>query len=280
MKKLAYYIEKFNLERAPKFSQPTEEFSVLSAGDVLIEGVRMRGSGDVQFLIVHGLTANMRSPGIRQFTEAFTSFGDVWAIDLRGHGMSGGSCTLGVMEADDIAAATRHILDATGRPPIVVGLSMGGAAAVRAAALLEPVAGVVSIGGPARWDGPRGPGAKRMKRLWQIPGGTTFIHLLTGVRIEPTFAECEEPAAVAHKISPAPLLVVHGEQDEFFPAQEAVDLYESALDPKELWLVPGGGHAEGMFMVPGKPVDVALVQAFAQEIWRRMETLLSEDANG
>lgn len=278
MNKLSYYVEKFHPDIAPEFTSPAEEFALLSVDGVVLEGVRLRGVGEVQFLVVHGLTANMRSPGIRQFIEAFAEFGDVWAIDLRGHGLSGGACTLGVMEAEDVAVASRHIRETTGRPPIVIGLSMGAASAVRAAALIEPVEGVVSIGGPARWDGPRGRGAKRMKLVWEIPGGTTLIHLLTGVRIDPIFTDCDEPAAVIPKISPAPVLVVHGDADEFFPLEEAIDLYDSALDPKDLWVVPGGGHAEGLFMVPGREVDRSAVSAFAGQIWRRVQALLIADS--
>jgi fermentation-respiration switch protein FrsA (DUF1100 family) len=52
------------------------------------------------------------------------------------------------------------------------------------------------------------------------------------------------PADAAALIAPTPLLVVHGDKDEFFPTDHAEQLYEAARDPKELWIVPGFGHAE------------------------------------
>jgi hypothetical protein len=40
----------------------------------------------------------------------------------------------------------------------------------------------------------------------------------------------------------APLLVVHGEDDELIPASEGVALHEAATCPKALYLVSGAGH--------------------------------------
>jgi fermentation-respiration switch protein FrsA (DUF1100 family) len=52
------------------------------------------------------------------------------------------------------------------------------------------------------------------------------------------------PADAAAKIAPTPLLIVHGDQDAFFPVDHAEQLYAAANDPRELWIVPGFGHAE------------------------------------
>jgi hypothetical protein len=40
------------------------------------------------------------------------------------------------------------------------------------------------------------------------------------------------------------LLIVHGDKDHYFPPEHARQLYMAAREPKELWLVPGMGHAE------------------------------------
>jgi fermentation-respiration switch protein FrsA (DUF1100 family) len=37
---------------------------------------------------------------------------------------------------------------------------------------------------------------------------------------------------------------VHGDQDPYFPPEHARQLYLAAHEPKELWLIPGMGHAE------------------------------------
>ena len=52
------------------------------------------------------------------------------------------------------------------------------------------------------------------------------------------------PADAAARIAPTPLLIVHGDQDGYFPVDHAKQLYAAAHDPRELWIVPGFGHAE------------------------------------
>jgi hypothetical protein len=52
------------------------------------------------------------------------------------------------------------------------------------------------------------------------------------------------PSEAAALITPTPFLVVHGDEDPYFPVEHAHQLYEAAREPKELWVVPGFGHAE------------------------------------
>ena len=47
--------------------------------------------------------------------------------------------------------------------------------------------------------------------------------------------------AVRH-INPRPLLLVHCEGDEWVPVHVSQRLYQEALEPKALWLLPGGNH--------------------------------------
>ena len=53
------------------------------------------------------------------------------------------------------------------------------------------------------------------------------------------------PADAAARISPVPVLIVHGGQDLYFPPEHARELFEGAREPKELWLLPGFGHGAG-----------------------------------
>jgi fermentation-respiration switch protein FrsA (DUF1100 family) len=39
--------------------------------------------------------------------------------------------------------------------------------------------------------------------------------------------------------------VVHGDSDPFLPVDHAEQLYDAAGEPRELWIEPGYGHAEG-----------------------------------
>jgi putative redox protein len=50
------------------------------------------------------------------------------------------------------------------------------------------------------------------------------------------------PAKWIDRISPRPLLLVHGALDDIVPAAHAHKLYERAKDPKELIILPGAEH--------------------------------------
>jgi len=48
-------------------------------------------------------------------------------------------------------------------------------------------------------------------------------------------------------ISPRPILIIHGEQDTIVNPRDAVQLYEAAKEPKELWLAPDAEHCGAYF---------------------------------
>lgn len=53
--------------------------------------------------------------------------------------------------------------------------------------------------------------------------------------------------AVADQISPRPLLIIHGAENELHKPEEAEALYAAAKEPKELKFLEGRGHTEWMF---------------------------------
>lgn len=65
--------------------------------------------------------------------------------------------------------------------------------------------------------------------------------------------ECAEasmrfhPELYAHRVSPRPLLIVHGTANDLHPVEEARSLYEHAREPKRLELLDDQGHTEWMF---------------------------------
>lgn len=44
------------------------------------------------------------------------------------------------------------------------------------------------------------------------------------------------------KISPRPLLLIHGDKDDLVPVEHARKLYQKAGEPKKLVIIPGAGH--------------------------------------
>jgi pimeloyl-ACP methyl ester carboxylesterase len=204
------------------------------------------GEADLAVVVAHGFTGSWRRPSVRRAVSAFQRFGGVVSFDFRGHGASGGCSTVGDLEIYDLDAAVRWARELGYRRVATVGFSMGASVAVRHAALLRGVGATVAVSGPARWYYR---GTVPMRRLhWVVERAmgrlVCRVALRTRVASNGWDPLPEAPYEVAARISPTPLLVVHGDCDPYFPTDHADQLFEAAAEPKELWLESGFGHAE------------------------------------
>jgi pimeloyl-ACP methyl ester carboxylesterase len=115
----------------------SDEFFVETSDDVSIhvsEKVRSNGTKKVPILLVHALWNNSQSwdfPGRSVMNYLATNGYDVYALDMRGMGESERPLdynTIGLLDrVKDLEAVASHINDTTGRPPVVLGTSEGGA---------------------------------------------------------------------------------------------------------------------------------------------------------
>jgi pimeloyl-ACP methyl ester carboxylesterase len=226
---------------------PAIALSLYTMDGVRIDAGHIAGDGDLCLILVHGFTGNWRQPATRRIAARLSQVGGVIAIDLRGHGRSGGLSTVGAREVLDVDAAVRHARHLGYRRVALVGFSMGGMCVIRHAALVGSVEAVVSVSAPSRWyyrD------TKPMRQAhWAIerPLGRLTVRLARHTRIT-SKGWAQEPAApyrVASRIAPVPFLVVHGTADPFLPLEHGRLLHDSAAEPRELWIEEGYGHAEG-----------------------------------
>jgi fermentation-respiration switch protein FrsA (DUF1100 family) len=105
---------------------------------------------------------------------------------------------------------------------------------------------VVAVSSPARWYYRGTPAMRRLHLVVERPAGRLLARVVLRTRIgsgtwDPVPAE---PRALAPRVAPAPLLVVHGDNDSYFPLDHAWELADAAGDGAELWVEPGFGHAE------------------------------------
>ncbi len=232
--------------RAVPFSTATED------------GVRLAGSsvgGDGPSLVFcHGLLSWHRKLRIVRFVEALAERFAVYVFDLRGHGSSGGRCTYGDREVLDVDAVSRAARRDRPRDPVVtLGVSMGGVATIRHAALRGGVDAVVAVSTPARWDGHPSRAVGRIRRLGATRGGRSLAEAM-GVRLAAVEAWPESPEEVVDRIAPTPLILVHGRGDLFFDEEEAWRLFRRAGQPKRLMLATRFGHAEDGLTAAFAPV--------------------------
>lgn len=225
----------------------------------------------VAFVLVPGFTQHIAQPRVHRISAWLSSHGGVISLDLRGHGRSSGVSTLGRHEILDVAAAVAWARTLGYRSVVTVGFSMGASVAVRHAALLGDVDAVASVSSPGQWFYRGTPPMRLLHHLVLTPVGRATLRAARGVRVSPTQWEAPypiDPVAAAAKVK-VPLLVVHGDNDHYFPAHHGWRIH-AAAPRSTLWLVPGFGHAErGMTPDLAKRIGHWLIEATEEAEWRR-----------
>ncbi len=154
--------------------------------------------------------------------------------------------TLGVFERRDLQAAVDAVEARLGNVPVgLLGYSLGGAVSLVVAAEDQRVRAVCA---DSAFSDPGAVLADGVERVLRIPGAVLTAPVAAAVawRTGARLADFS-PRAVVDRIAPRPLLLIHGDRDQAVPAVHARQLYEAALEPKELWLVPGAGHVGAYF---------------------------------
>jgi pimeloyl-ACP methyl ester carboxylesterase len=228
-------------------TKPVTKAETLVTDDgVPIEAVHLAGDSRAGFVVAHGFTQSWQRQAVWQVARRLNRFGGVILFDFRGHGRSGGVSTLGDKEIKDVAVVLAYARELGYERVVTLGFSMGASIVLRHAGLLGGPDAVISVSGPGRWYY-RGTVPMRKvhwaveTRLGRLVARTFLNTRISDGRWDPVPVP---PADAAAKIAPTPLLIVHGDKDEFFPADHAEQLFEAAHQPKELWIVPGFGHAE------------------------------------
>jgi pimeloyl-ACP methyl ester carboxylesterase len=214
------------------------------APESLAEPVGLR---DLALVIVHGFTMSWQRPMTWGLVQRFNRYAGVVTFDTRGHGRSGGLSTLGDKEIDDLDVAVRYARELGYRRVATIGFSMGGSVVLRHAALHGGVDAVVSVSGPGRWFYRGTVAMRRVHLAVERRLGRAFTRHVLNTRVSPDGWPTPDPmppAEAAALIAPTPVLIVHGDKDIYFPPDHGQQLYDAAAEPKELWMIPGFGHAE------------------------------------
>ncbi len=220
--------------------------TLVTTDGIAIDAVHLPGHDDLAIVLAHGFTLHWQRPSVWKVATALNRTAGVITFDFRGHGRSGGTSTLGDREIHDVDVVAGYARELGYQRVATVGFSMGASIVLRHAGLIGGVDAVVSVSGPGRWYYR---GTRSMRKVhWAVEhrAGRLVAKTLLNTRISSGRWDPVPlpPAAAAAQIAPTPLLIVHGDLDGYFPVDHAQQLYAAARDPKELWIVPGFGHAE------------------------------------
>lgn len=240
----------------------------VGGGDGEIEYWRVRGRdpSGVRVVMIHGwgsskIGALKRMEGMADVVCEFV------AIDLRGHGESGGRCALGTKEHADVIRVLGEI-DADA-PVVLLGWSMGGGVAIRVAregAGGHDVVGVVCES--AYVDAPTP--ARNVMRLSGMPTRLNLVPAMRVLGIRFGVGMSWDGFArdrIAEGVG-VPVLVVHGSADPVCPVGDGRAIAEAAPDGR-LEVIEGGGHNNLWTDPVMKDRVVGAVRGFVEEVSRR-----------
>lgn len=231
---------------------------------VPIDAVHLPGDRELAIIMAHGFTLSWSRHYVWRVATWLNRSAGVVSFDFRGHGRSGGLSTMGDREIRDLDVAVAYARELGYRRVAAVGFSMGASVVVRYAGLVGGLDAAVSVSGPGRWYYR---GTLPMRRVhWAVERrlGRVITKTWLKTRISPAGWNPVPmpPDEAAALISPIPLLIVHGDQDPYFPADHGQRLYDAAREPRELWIEPGFGHAES---AAGGPLLDRIAQWVSQQ---------------
>jgi len=191
------------------------------------------------FVFFHGNAENMSSHYLNLLWVLDKQY-DFLIFDYRGYGRSAEEPDPEGTVKDGIAAL-KWVQDKNpGVPLIVFGQSLGGAISLRAyedsKADLPQVKLVIA---DSTFSSYKMAARSILRKHWF----SWILQPLTYITLSDKYA----PEDKLSDISPTPLLVIHGTDDQSIDYELGQRIFSLAKDPKEFWTVPGGHHTDAFW---------------------------------
>jgi fermentation-respiration switch protein FrsA (DUF1100 family) len=256
-------------ERRPVLTTP-DDFGISNWEDVSFvtpDGLRLMGwfippapeADGATIIFVHGFGYNRTTKLPHAALLVAQGYGAL-LYDTRNLGESEGSVsTLGLNEPLDVRGALDYLAT---RPEVdmarigIMGESLGGASAIRAAATMPELRAVVAEAAFSSLEENVSEGVRRLTGLPPFPFAPMVLW----------FAEQEAGGQVGQvrpvdeiaQIAPRPVLLLHGEDDTFIAPANSERLYAAAGEPKQLHIFPDAGHGRFMETNPSEFAEVVV----------------------
>jgi pimeloyl-ACP methyl ester carboxylesterase len=211
-------------------------------------------------VVVPGIDSNRLVGGIslRLAADLVGDGFDVLAFDLRDQGTSDGdTLSFGAREQYDVVGAVAVARAHGARHVAVIGLSMGAAAAMLAAARSPDIEALVLDSAFADLRETLGAG---IGATWHVPGPVVGYALFLYRVLSGTDPASVVPADTIRILATRPLLFIAGADDEAVKPSDGASMARAAGANAEYVLVPGAGHVGAFFADPS--AYVGRVRAF------------------
>lgn len=163
---------------------------------------------------------------------------NVLLLDYRGYGRSQGEPSI-VGALEDINSAMKHLLQRADVDPeriVMLGQSLGGALSIYYVAHSPYRHNIKALIVESSFASYRDISREKLASFWL----TWPLQWPLSFTIDDSYS----PLYVVEQVSPIPLLVIHGDKDRVAPLHHGQELFDAAQQPKEFWVVPGGGHID------------------------------------
>ncbi|NER14126.1 alpha/beta fold hydrolase [Leptobacterium flavescens] len=197
-------------------------------------------------IFAHCFTCNKNLGAVRNISRALTGSGfGVLRFDFTGLGESEGdfSDTNFSGNVEDLIAASDFLSENHKSPSLIVGHSLGGAASIFAAAEIDSIQAVATIGAPSN---PRHVKHLLHSSLEEIEQSGIAKVVLSGrdFTIKKQFIDDLESKSLPETVKAMrkPLLVMHSPQDDTVGIKNAEEIYIAAHHPKSFVSLDGADH--------------------------------------
>ncbi|MFD0861374.1 alpha/beta fold hydrolase [Sungkyunkwania multivorans] len=197
-------------------------------------------------LFAHCFTCTKNLGAVKNISRALTSEGfGVLRFDFTGLGESDGDFadTNFSGNVDDLIAAADFLAENHQAPALLVGHSLGGAAVIFAAAKIDAVKAVATVGAPSN---PKHVTHLLKSSLQEIEANGHAVVNLSGrdFTIKKQFVDDLETKSLPDTVKNLrkPLLIMHSPQDNTVGIRNAEELYHAAHHPKSFVTLDGADH--------------------------------------
>lgn len=217
---------------------PHEEVYFKASDGVNLHGWFFKAKSDSlgTILVMHGNAENI-STHINSVLWLVKEGFDVFAFDYRGYGLSEGKTTVQGVHLDAEAALEKllNLPQANKDRIFVLGQSIGGAIAIYTVANSPHKDRIKALIVDSAFLDYRRIAREKLSAFfltWPLQYPLSFL-----------FNNHYSPDGYIKRIS-VPILIIHGDQDRIVPVHHSRVLYDTALEPKDLWIAKGRRHIE------------------------------------